>query len=1122
MGPVSTWYQVTPSGLEQGFTVYRPLGSAGGDLVIDLGRAAGWALAPNGSALVQKGPDGISLVYGDLKVTDAKGAPLRSQLAVVHGTAQIVAHPSRATVYPIYVDPTWSSSSSPTATLANPGGAGRGGQFGYGVALSADGTTALVGDRAGDSGMGAAYVFHVSSEGSWATSSSSPAATLTNAGDGFLDFFGNSVALSADGTTALIGNYGGANSLPGAAYVFHVPSEGSWSSSSTPTATLTDPNGATGDASSTSVALSADGTTAFIGANAILSLEGVVYVFHVPSEGSWANSSTPAAILTAPTGRNGDFFGTSVALSADGTTALIVASGLGSAYVFQVPSEGSWANSSAPTATLTSAASATAVLGSAALSADGTTALIGAANANGVSSDTGAAYVFHVPSEGSWATSSTPTATLTNAAGASGDAFGCSVALSADGTTALIGAYVVGSQTGAAYVFQVSGEGSWANSSAPTATLTNSAGVPGDDFGISSVLSADGTTALIGAWEVSSDTGAAYVLHVLVNATQPATFAGSYRFTYRYYDNGRQVSAGKETIGFGTDGHWTMSACTDTGTYSYNRLTDTVAFTDTTDPAHGMPSYTWVGLPSTGFTGLMASTAGGIFADERGTAVATPSAPSSCSAQLGRAPGSPGGPSFSSSPTATFAGSYRFSYRYYDNGRQVSAGNEAIGFGTDGHWTTAACTDTGTYRYDRLTDTVTLTDTTDPAHGMPSYTWVGLPSTGFTGLMRPNASGSSTDERGTSVATPSAPSGCSAPAPPPGGSPKLALYPAGVGPSAGNGAQPQEIAVGPDGNLWYTDEASGVFKFSPQGVEPLACSPASPTVGCEVSANAVAPNDIVAGPDGAMWFTQAAGGNPKGGQSYFPASIGRLTTTGSYSSYPVPASASSVPGLDAITVGRNGNLWFTETAVGRIGEITPKAAGPVVREFALPAADRLAPGVGSPVTSADTIAPGPGGDIWFTEQGSNAIGVMSTSGALLHKFTVPDPGSDPAPLGITEGPDQAMWFTENGANQVASITAQGKVTLYALPAAADGPESIVYGPDGNLWFTDDTGAARIDPGTGKVTLYRAHSALLGPAGVTVGPDCTSVWFTEPGAGRLGRVSPVPNTTGCKAGAVPVP
>ena len=388
--------------------------------------------------------------------------------AVVHGTAQVVAHPGRATAYPIYVDLTWSSSSSPTATLANPGRAGHGGQFGYGVALSADGTTALVGDRGGDSGMGAAYVFHVSSEGSWATSSSSPAAALTNTGGGTGGFFGNSVALSADGTTALIGNYGGANSLPGAAYVFHVPTEGSWSSSSTPMAILTDPGGATGDASQTSVALSADGTTAFLGANAINSLEGVVYVFHVPSEGSWSTSSTPTATLSGPASRNGDYFGASLALSKDGTTALIGANGLSSAYVFHVSSEGSWAGSSAPTATLTTAAGATGQsFGmSVGLSADGTTALIGAFSANAASSDTGAAYVFHVSSEGSWASSSTPTATLTNAAGASGDAFGCSVALSADGTTALIGAYVVNSQTGAAYVFQVPSEGSWTTSSA--------------------------------------------------------------------------------------------------------------------------------------------------------------------------------------------------------------------------------------------------------------------------------------------------------------------------------------------------------------------------------------------------------------------------------------------------------------------------------------------------------------------------------------------------------------------------------------------------------------------------------------------------------------------------------
>jgi hypothetical protein len=89
------------------------------------------------------------------------------------------------------------------------------------------------------------------------------------------------------------------------------------------------------------------------------------------------------------------------------------------------------------------------------------------------------------------------------------------VALSADGTTALVGAPGAASGKGAAYVFHVSGEGSWATSSTPTATLSNSGGASANQFGISVALSADGTTAASGAYGVSSSTGAAYVFHVL-------------------------------------------------------------------------------------------------------------------------------------------------------------------------------------------------------------------------------------------------------------------------------------------------------------------------------------------------------------------------------------------------------------------------------------------------------------------------------------------------------------------------------------------------------------------------------------------------------------------------------
>ena len=80
-----------------------------------------------------------------------------------------------------------------------------------------------------------------------------------------------------------------------------------------------------------------------------------------------------------------------------------------------------------------------------ALSADGDTALVGA---SGRSSDTGAAYVF-TRSSGVYS----QTATLAAAGGAANDYFGTAVALSADGSTALVGAYGRSSNTGAAYVF---------------------------------------------------------------------------------------------------------------------------------------------------------------------------------------------------------------------------------------------------------------------------------------------------------------------------------------------------------------------------------------------------------------------------------------------------------------------------------------------------------------------------------------------------------------------------------------------------------------------------------------------------------------------------------------------
>ena len=542
-GLVTTSYQVTSAGLEQRFDIARAPAVAGRALAVDLGPATGWAVAGHGTSLVQRtGTSSTSLVYGGLRTTDARGAVVTSRLRILHGSVQIVVDVARTTAYPLDIDPTWTSSSSPTAILTDSAIASDN-YFGTSVAMSADGTTALVGADQVDSGKGAVYVFHVSTDGSWA-STSSPLATLTNSTDASGDYFGLSVAMSADGTTALIGAYG-AHTYNGAVYLFHVRGEGSWVSSSSPTATLTDPGAIPYDEFGISMAMSADGTTAAVGGPAVdlagsasSSGKGAVYVFRAPGEGSWVSSSSPTATLTDSAAAANSAIGYSVAMSRDGTTALAgaigVDQGTGSAYVFHTPDERSWASSSSPTATLTSPGATTDdFFGvSVAVSADGTTALIGN---YGAESNTPEAAVFHVPDEGSW-TSSSPTATLTTPAGPSSDFSTLLVAMSADGSTALVGAAFAASDRGAAYVFQVTGEGSWTSSSSPAATLTNSGGGAGDLFGTSAAMSADASTVLVGAPETDSKKGAAYVFHVgppVVTAVSPnhGTTAGGTAIT---------------------------------------------------------------------------------------------------------------------------------------------------------------------------------------------------------------------------------------------------------------------------------------------------------------------------------------------------------------------------------------------------------------------------------------------------------------------------------------------------------------------------------------------------------------------------------------------------------------
>ena len=135
-----------------------------------------------------------------------------------------------------------------------------------------------------------------------------------------------------------------------------------------------------------------------------------------------------------------------------------------------------------------------------ALSADGNTALIGGPDDNG---SVGAAWVF-TRSGGTWTQQG---AKLTGTGETGTGRFGSSVALSADGNTALIGGPADNGSVGAAWVFTRSG-GAWTQQGAK---LTGSGEIGAGEFGFSVALSADGNTALIGGPGDNGDAGAAWV-----------------------------------------------------------------------------------------------------------------------------------------------------------------------------------------------------------------------------------------------------------------------------------------------------------------------------------------------------------------------------------------------------------------------------------------------------------------------------------------------------------------------------------------------------------------------------------------------------------------------------------
>ena len=255
------------------------------------------------------------------------------------------------------------------------------------------------------------------------------------------------------------------------------------------------------------------------------------------------------------------------------------------------------------------------------------------------------------------------------------------------------------------------------------------------------------------------------------------------------------------------------------------------------------------------------------------------------------------------------------------------------------------------------------------------------------------------------------------------------------------GSAPDGITLGPDGNLWFTETATNAI-----GVVNLTGT--APTPGPLNQGISSLPAGITSA-DGYLWFTQAGTDQ-----------IGRLDpANGDVTEFPAPASLS---GLDSqIVLGSDGYLWFTE--FGEIGVFDPNS-GEMVTQVSLPGGSSEEP---------FGITVGPDGNVWYTAGvvgsggglSSFAVGKIDLSNADTVSEIPVSAASEP--FGITAGPDGNIWFTVTNSGSTAGTidvinpamdTIIQTITIPTNVVATPDPVGITTGADGSIWFTDGGGA----------------------------------------------------------------
>lgn len=340
-----------------------------------------------------------------------------------------------------------------------------------------------------------------------------------------------------------------------------------------------------------------------------------------------------------------------------------------------------------------------------------------------------------------------------------------------------------------------------------------------------------------------------------------------------------------------------------------------------------------------------------------------------------------------------------------------------------------------------------------------------------------------------------------------------------------SGAGPEGLVTGPDHNLWIVESGSNNIATFNVSTHALTEFPI-PTPNSEAEYIAV-------GPDGNLYFTEADFFNYALNQSQ--GIIGRMSTSGAMLEIPIPNSSRDEPW--GITAGPDGKIWFVEQFGHEVVSMAPptNVAGtqekgtssivhvsahqaPPIPQLNLPqsfggplqstrgvdgnlytysqgtsAIGRISPGgkftsIPAPAPSVGTMATGSDGNIWYCDN-NNGVNRFNPTTGVTNNFPTPSPYDC---HDVVAGADGALWYDNPGAGVFGKMTTSGVATEFPLNLTVYG------GPGKTIWTTSNNNFERLNADGSVAASYPIPSQLVAGnmnlIGTTGGPD-GNLWFT---------------------------